>query len=66
MDDVKHIFDKNLHGHDYHKARGLSPEVVKDRQHHCETCARNEVAPNVVRMINGWPIDDELRFVGAI
>lgn len=66
MDNVKHIFDQNLRGREYLEARGLSPEIVKNRQHHCATCALNELAPNVIQLINSWPVENELRFVGAI
>ena len=62
---VKKIFEMDLRGKEYVRAFGLSPEIVKDRQHHCKDCAMRDREPDVVRMINSWR-DEELRFVGAI
>ena len=62
---TKQIFIDDLRGKDYVTERGLSPEVVKESRIYTYQ-QPSEIELNIVRMINGWQTDDEMRFVGAI
>lgn len=48
------IFASNLRGHQYIQARGLSPQIVKERQHTCESCKRAEMLPAVQQITQRW------------
>lgn len=50
------IFAENLRGHQYIEARGLSPQIAKDRQHTCDSCRRAEMLPVVMQIVNAWPM----------
>ncbi len=54
MDILKMIFKNDLRGHDYIQARGLSPQVVKDRHNQCHVCKHAEQSQNMLYLINNW------------
>lgn len=50
--DIADIFAQDLRGHAYVRARRLSPQIVKDQQHRCESCKQMEMLPAVLNVIN--------------
>ncbi|MGZ3235755.1 MAG: hypothetical protein ACXU8A_00095 [Burkholderiaceae bacterium] len=54
MNDPRLIFEMDLRGKDYIQARGLSPQIVKERPHQCESCKREEMLPAVLNIIENW------------
>jgi len=52
MPDLRTIFESDLRGHAYVAARGLSPEIIKDQQHRCDSCKQMEMLPAVLNIIN--------------
>lgn len=59
--DIAEIFAKDLRGHAYIEARGLSPKAVRERPHTCETCKQAEMLPVVQQIVNNWPIPNRFR-----
>jgi hypothetical protein len=51
---IREIFARDLRGHAYIQARGLSPQVTKDRQHQCESCRQAEQLPAVQQLLKNW------------
>ena len=51
---LSEIFAQDLRGHEYIKARGLTPQIVKEQQHQCESCRQMEMLPVVQRITAQW------------
>jgi hypothetical protein len=48
---ISDIFAQDLRGHEYLKARGLNPQIVRERQHVCPTCRQAEMLPAVLNIL---------------
>ena len=53
------IFKQDLRGKAYIEARQLSPDVVRHYNHTCAACAKNELLPVVVRLVDNWKVPSE-------
>lgn len=53
---LSEIFASNLRGHEYLKARGLSPQVIRDQQHTCDSCRKLEMLPVVQQITERWRV----------
>lgn len=52
---IAEIFASDLRGHAYIAARGLSPQIVREQRHTCDSCRRAEMLPAVQQILANWP-----------
>jgi hypothetical protein len=50
------IFAADLRGHDYIKARGLTPKPNRNHSETCQHCALQEMLPAVIQITERWPV----------
>lgn len=53
---IAEIFALNLRGSEYIAARGLSPQIVREQKHMCESCRKAEMLPAVQQITKNWKL----------
>lgn len=52
MKNLQQIFDQNLRGQEYIKARGLEPKPLYE--HQCPHCKRIELEKKIIQLTKNW------------